>query len=369
MIAKLHVLKTLTAASVLGIFASSAVAEKKDVFFYNWSDYIAENTIENFQKESGIKVVYDVFDSNDVLEAKLLAGRTGYDIVVPSGDFMARQIQAGIYQKLDLSKIPNAKGLDPQAMKIISSLDPNNEHAIPYMWGTTGIGINVNMVKERLGEDFPLDSWNLILDPEVSSKLADCGITILDAWDEFVPSVLNYLGEDSQNQNAKLLKSVAEPALKKIRPNIRYFHSSLYINDLANGDVCVSVGWSGDILQAMDRASEAENGVEIAYIIPKEGAPIWFDLMLIPKDAPNVDNAHALINYLIDPKVMADITNYVWYPNAIPASKEFIDPEIVEDESIYPPQAVLDKLFPAPINGPRYDRAGSRMWSAFKAAK
>lgn len=356
-------------SSTLLLGLSSAATAQETVYFYNWSDYIAENTISDFEKETNIKVVYDVFDSNDVLEAKLLAGSSGYDIVVPSGDFMARQIQAGVYQTLDPAKLPNSKGLDPKAMEQLSKLDQNNAHAIPYLWGTTGIGINVKEVKKRLGEDFPLDSWNILFDPEVASKLADCGITWLDAWDEVVPSVLNYQGEDSQNQDSSLLKSVVKPLLDSVRPSIRYFHSSLYINDLANGDVCVSIGWSGDILQAMERASEANNGVEIAYIIPKEGAPIWFDLMVIPKDAPNVDNAHTLINYLMRPEVIADITNYVWYPNAVPASNSVVDKEILEDESIYPPQAVMEQLFTAPINSARYDRSGSRMWSAFKAAK
>ena len=344
-------------------------AKEEVVYFYNWSDYIAENTIKNFEDETGIRVVYDVFDSNDVLEAKLLSGGSGYDVVVPSGDFMARQIKAGVFQALDQEKLTNADGLDSLSMGRIAALDPNNTYAIPYMWGTTGIGINVNKVKERLGDDFALDSWNLLFDPSVASQLADCGITWLDAWDEVMPSLLNFLGENAQNQNPKLLKRVAMPVLDQLRPSIRYFHSSLYINDLANGDVCVSIGWSGDILQAMDRASEADNGVEIAYIIPKEGAPLWYDLMVIPKEARNVENAHALINYLIRPDVMAEITNYVWYPNAVPASSEHIDKEILNDASIYPLMTVLNKLFTPPVTGARYDRAGSRLWSAFKAGK
>jgi len=355
-------------AVLLASFSSVLLAQET-VYFYNWSDYISENTLADFEKETGIKVVYDVFDSNDVLEAKLLAGRSGYDVVVPSGDFMARQIQAGVFQALDQSKLPNAQGLDPQAMATISKLDPDNAHAIPYLWGTTGIGINVKEVKKRLGDDFPLDSWNLLFDPSIASKLADCGITWLDAWDEIIPSVLNYQGENAQNQDSKLLTSVVKPFLDAVRPSIRYFHSSLYINDLANGDVCASIGWSGDILQAMERASEANNGVEIAYIIPKEGAPIWFDLMVVPQDARNVDNAHTLINYLMRPEVIADITNYVWYPNAVPAANSAVDKEILDDPSIYPPKAVINKLFTAPINGSRYDRSGSRMWSAFKAGK
>lgn len=358
-------------AAVLSVTLAStyALAEDKILNVYNWSDYIAEDTLANFEAKTGIKVTYDVFDSNDVLEAKLLAGKTGYDVVVPSGTFLARQIQAGVFQKLDMSKLPNHKNLDPAIMKKLSSLDPDNAHAIPYLWGTTGIGINVAKVKERLGEDFPLDSWDLVFKPENAAKLADCGITILDAYDEIVPAVLNYLGEDPNGKDIGLLNGKVTKLMKDIRPHVRYFHSSQYINDLANGDVCLSVGWSGDILQAMDRASEAENGVEVAYIIPKEGAPLWFDMLAIPKDASNAEAAHTFLNYLMSPDVMAGITNYVWYPNAIPASKPSIDKEITSDPSIYPTPEVEAKLFTLPVYGPKYDRAGSRMWTALKAGK
>lgn len=365
-------MKTLTqlaiAASVL-MASTYALAQDKTLNVYNWSDYIAEDTLANFEKETGIKVTYDVFDSNDVLEAKLLSGKTGYDVVVPTGTFLARQIKAGVFQKLDMSKLPNHKNLNPEMMKKLSELDPGNAHAIPYLWGTTGIGINVAKVKERLGDDYPLNSWDLVFKPEIAAKLADCGITLLDAYDELVPTVLNYLGEDPKSMDTGLLNGKVTKTLQGIRPYIRYFHSSQYINDLANGDVCLSVGWSGDILQAMDRAAEAENGVEVAYIIPKEGAGLWFDMLAIPKDAEHADNAHVFLNYLMRPDVMAGITNYVWYPNAIPASKPMIEEEITSDPSIYPTPEVEAKLFTFPVYGPKYDRAGSRMWTALKAGK
>lgn len=357
----------LMASAILS--TSLAYAGDKTLNVYNWSDYIAEDTLANFEAETGIKVTYDVFDSNDVLEAKLLAGKTGYDVVVPSATFLARQIKAGVFQTLDMGKLPNHKNLDAAMMKKLASLDPDNAHAIPYLWGTTGIGINVGKVKERLGDDFPLDSWDLVFKPEIAAKLADCGITILDAYDELVPTVLNYIGEDPKSDNIGLLNGKVAKTLSAIRPHVRYFHSSQYINDLANGDVCLSVGWSGDILQAVDRATEAENGVEVAYIIPKEGAGLWFDMLAIPKDADNTENALTFLNYLMRPDVMAGISNYVWYPNAIPASKASIDEEITSDPSIYPTPEVEAKLFTFPVYGPKFDRAGTRMWTALKAGK
>ncbi len=362
-------LANLALAASVFLGANLASADSKTLNVYNWSDYIAEDTLANFEAETGIKVTYDVFDSNDVLEAKLLSGKTGYDVVVPTATFLARQIKAGVFQPLDMSQLPNHKNLDPAMMKKLAELDPENAHAIPYLWGTTGIGINVAKVKERLGEDYPLNSWDLVFDPKIAAKLADCGITLLDAYDELVPTVLNYLGENPKSDDIGMLNSKVAKTLKAVRPHIRYFHSSQYINDLANGDVCLSVGWSGDILQAVDRAAEAENGVEVAYIIPKEGAGLWFDMLAIPKDASSADNAHTFLNYLMRPNVMAGVTNYVWYPNAIPASKASIDEEITSDPSIYPTADVEAKLFTFPVYGPKFDRAGTRMWTGLKAGK
>ncbi|KZY68092.1 spermidine/putrescine ABC transporter substrate-binding protein PotF [Oleiphilus sp. HI0071] len=361
-------IKNIVLASTCAM-ASAGVLADKTLNVYNWSDYIAEDTLANFEAETGIKVTYDVFDSNDVLEAKLLSGKTGYDVVVPSATFMARQIQAGVFQELDMSKLPNHKNLDAAMMEKLSALDPNNAHSVPYLWGTTGIGINVGKVAERLGEDMPTDTWDLVFKPELAAKLADCGITILDAWDELVPTALNYLGEDPKSTDTKLLNGKVKDLLDGVRPHVRYFHSSQYINDLANGDVCLSVGWSGDILQAVDRAAEAENGVEVAYIIPKEGAGLWFDMLAIPKDAANSDNAHAFLDFLMRKDVIAGVSNYVWYPNAVPSSKELIDEEITSDPAIYPTPEVEKNLFTFPVYGPKFDRAGSRMWTALKSGK
>ena len=366
-------LAVLSIGFVAGFFVAPLTASAQEsggeLFIYNWSDYIAEDTLANFQKATGIKVTYDVFDSNEVLEAKLLSGKTGYDVVVPTATFMARQIQAGVFQKLDMSKLPNHENLDPALLERLASLDPGNAYAVPYLWGTTGIGINVDKVKKRLGDDFPLNSWDLVLKPEIAAKLADCGITMLDAYDEMVPTVLNYLGEDPKSMDAALFNGKVADTLKAVRPYVRYFHSSQYINDLANGDVCVSVGWSGDVQQAKGRAEDAGNGVNVAYIIPKEGTGLFFDMLAIPRDATHVENAHAFINFLMQPEVMADITNYVWYPNAVPASKSMIDKAITSDDSIYPPEEVAAKLFTFPVYTPRADRTGSRMWTALKAGR
>jgi len=362
-------IKKIALATACAVVATGAVAEEKVLNVYNWSDYIAEDTLANFEAETGIKVTYDVFDSNDVLEAKLLSGKTGYDVVVPSATFMARQIQAGVFMPLDKSKLPQAENLDAPMMEKLSSLDPENAHSVPYLWGTTGIGINIGKVKERLGEDMPADTWDLVFKPELAAKLADCGITMLDAWDEVVPTVLNYLGEDPKSTDTKLLNGKVKETLSAVRPHIRYFHSSQYINDLANGDVCLTVGWSGDILQAVDRAAEAENGVEVAYVIPKEGAGLWFDMLAIPKDASHPENAHKFLDFLMRKDVMAGVSNYVWYPNAIPGSKPMIDEEITSDPAIYPTPEVEKNLFTFPVYGPKFDRAGSRMWTALKSGK
>ncbi|ROS00090.1 putrescine transport system substrate-binding protein [Sinobacterium caligoides] len=355
---------TILAASAFALLAASVSAEEEKLLnIYNWSDYIAEDTLANFEKETGIKVVYDVFDSNDVLEAKLMSGRTGYDIVVPSSTFMARQIQAGVFQPLDTSKIPNLKNLDPVMMKRLDTMDPGNKYGVPYLWGTTGIGYNVKKIKELLGDDAPVNSWDLFYDPKYASKLASCGIAVLDAWDEIIPATLNYLGEDPNSHDAKLVKGKVKDKLMEIRPYITYFHSSQYINDLANGDVCLAVGWSGDIIQAMDRAEDAGAGVELAYAIPHEGAGLWFDMLTVPKDAKHPENAFAFINYLLRPEVMAGITNYVWYPNAVPSSNPLIDEEITGDPSIYPDEETSSKLYSFEITPDKFDRMATRVWA------
>lgn len=362
-------LKTLLLASAAISFASSAYAEEEKVLnVYNWSDYIAEDTIEKFEAATGIKVTYDVFDSNEVLEAKLLAGSSGYDIVVPSASFMARQIKAGVFQKLDTSKLPNLANLDPAIMERVSVYDPGNQHAIVYMWGTTGIGFNEGMVSERLGDDAPTDSWSLVFDKDVAAKLADCGISVLDAPTELIPAAMNYLGMDPRSINPEEFKKAAD-LLAEVKPSIRYFHSSQYINDLANGDTCVAVGWSGDVFQARDRADEADNGNTISYVIPKEGALTWFDMMAIPSDAKHPDNAHKFLNFIMEAQITADITNYVWYASANTPAIELIDEEILEDPGIFPPDSVKDKLWAAPVYNAKTDRVINREWTRVKTGQ
>jgi putrescine transport system substrate-binding protein len=358
---------TLTAAATLA--ALPAFAQDQVVNVYNWSDYIAEDTIAKFEAETGIKVVYDVFDANETLEAKLLTGSSGYDVVVPTSSFLKRQIDAGVYMPLDKSKIPNLAGLDANMMGIVAEKDPDNAHAAIYMWGTNGIGFNAAMVRERLGDDAPTDSWSLIFDPENAAKLADCGISLLDSPTDMLPILLNYLGHPHDSTDEAQLNEAAA-LIEAIRPHIRYFHSSQYISDLANGEICVAVGWSGDVIIAADRAAEAGQGVEISYSIPTEGTLQWFDMMAIPVDAPNADNAHAFIDFVLRPEVIADITNYVFYPNAVlPASLEFVEAEIREDETIFPPQETLDNLFGSPLYGPRDDRLLTRIWTTVKTGQ
>jgi len=357
------------AATATAPDAASAKAEPKVLNVYNWSDYVAEDTIEQFQKATGIKVVYDVYDNNEMLEAKLVAGNSGYDVVFPSArPFAQRQIKQGAFAKLDKSLLPNLANISPVLMKGLTDVDPGNAHAIPYMWGTTGIGINIAKVKEALGEDAPLDSWELIFNPANAAKLAKCGISLLDDEQEAFGAGLLYLGRDPNAYNGNDFEDVKK-LLASVRPYVRYFNSSKYIDDLANGDLCVAMGYSGDVFQARDRADEAENGVEIGYIIPKEGAVRWFDLMAIPKDAPHPKNAHAFIDFLMKPEVIASITNYVGYANPNDKAFELLDEEISGNPGIYPPEDVVAKLSD-PVSLPEsLQRERVRAWTAIKSGQ
>lgn len=341
--------------------------EEKVLNIYNWSDYIAEDTIPNFEKETGIKIRYDVFDSNEVLEAKMLAGKTGYDLVVPTANFLARQVQAGVFQKLDKSKLTNYGNLDPEMMKTLSKYDPDNAYSVPWMWGTTGVGYNVAKIKERM-PDAPIGSWDLVLKPENAAKFADCGITMLDAPTEIMATILNYLGKDPASEDPKDLEA-AEALMMQLRPHIKYFHSSQYINDLANGEICLVVGWSGDVFIAQSRAEEAGQGTEIGYYIPDGGAEVWFDLVAMPSDAPHPNNAHLFLNYILRPEVIADISNFVTYANANSAATQFVDDEVKNNPAIYPPAEVKAKLFPNPIHTAEYDRLLTRSWTRIKTGQ
>lgn len=360
--------KTLLAMTLAGAVAGAAQAQEKVLHVYNWSDYIAEDTLENFTKETGIKVVYDVFDSNEVLEAKLLAGSSGYDVVVPSNPFLAKQIKAGVFQKLDKSKLSNWDNLDKSLLKALEPSDPGNQYAIPYMWGTIGIGYNVDKVKAVLGDNAPVDSWDLVFKPENIEKLKACGVSFLDSPTEILPAALHYLGYAPDSDKTAELKK-AEELFLQIRPHVAYFHSSKYISDLANGNVCVAIGYSGDIYQAKARAEEAKNGVKVGYKIPKEGAGSFFDMVAIPADAKNVDNAHVFINYLLKPEVMAPIVNYVQFPSANAAATPLVDEAIRTDPGIYPSQDVLQKLYTFPDLDPKTQRAMTRSWTKIKSGR
>jgi putrescine transport system substrate-binding protein len=350
-----------SAAAVLATAPLAAEAQEKVVNVYNWSDYIDESIIDDFTKETGIKVVYDVFDSNEILETKLLAGGTGYDIVVPTGIFLARQIQAGVFQKLDKSKLPNLANMWDVVTERTEKYDPGNEYSINYMWGTVGIGYNTKKVQEALGIE-KVDSWDVFFDPEKLAKLADCGVYVLDSPTDILPTTFKYLGMDPESTSAEDIAK-AEEALMKVRPSIRKFHSSEYINALANGDICLAVGWSGDVFQARDRAAEADQGVVVDYVVPKEGAEMWFDQMAIPADAPHLEEAHVFLNYIMKPEVIAKASNYVYYANGNKASQEFIDKDIMNDPAIYPDAATLEKLFTVSPYDPKTQRLVTRAWT------
>ncbi|EHS53807.1 extracellular solute-binding protein family 1 [Rhizobium sp. PDO1-076] len=362
---KAHFIRTASVALATIFIASAVQAQERVVHVYNWSDYIDESVLEDFTKETGIKVVYDVFDSNELLETKLLAGGSGYDVVVPTGPFLARQITAGVFQKLDKSKLPNLANMWPEISERLAKYDPGNEYAVNYMWGTTGIGYNAAKIKEALGADFKVDSWDAIFKPENAEKLKACGINILDASDETFAISMNYIGKDPDSKAAADLEA-GGAVYSQIRPFVKTFNSSSYIDDLANGDICVTIGWSGDILQAKARAEEAKNGVEIEYVIPKEGTYMWFDNLAIPADSKNVAEAHEFINYLMKPEVIAKASNYVQYANGNLASQALLDEAVIKNPSVYPTEETVKKLFTISPYGPKEQRVLNRVWTQIK---
>lgn len=360
--------RTLFAGAAAALISASvAGAQDRVVNVYNWSDYIDDSILEDFTAETGIKVVYDVFDSNDILETKVLAGSTGYDIVVPSGTFLARQIQAGVFQKLDKSKLSNLGNMWDAIAARTSKYDPDNAYSVNYMWGTTGIGYNIGKVKEALGTD-TIDSWDVVFNPEMLAKLADCGVHMLDAPDEMFPAAMNYLGLDPDSRTREDIEA-AEKLLASIRPHVQKFHSSEYINGLANGDICLAVGWSGDVFQARDRAAEAEQGVEVGYAIPKQGALMWFDQMAIPADAANVEEAHIFLDYIMRPEVIAKASNYVYYANGNKASQAMLEEDVIGDPAVYPDEETTAKLYTTTPYDSRSQRLVTRAWTTVKTGQ
>ena len=349
--------------------AEGTAAAKSDqvLNLYIWSDYLAADTLSNFEKQSGIKVNVAYFDTNETLETKLLAGSSGYDVVVPTASYFERQIKAGVYQTLDKSKLPNLKNMDPQLMLLVAMHDPNNAHGLIYLWGTNGLGYNEKMVKAILPNE-PLDSWKLIFDPAYASKLAKCGISILDSPAEVLRAVYNYLGKDPNSQKAEDLVA-AEAVLLKIRPYIRNINSSEYIEALANGDLCLSLGYSGDVLQSRDRAHEANKGIDVKYFVPKEGTILWFDMLAIPKDAPHPAAAYAFLNYVMQPEVMASISNFKRFANANAASLPLIDKAVTGDPIIYPTPEDRKRLSVQLADSSDQTRAITRVWQRFKTGQ
>jgi putrescine transport system substrate-binding protein len=334
---------------------------------YIWSDYLAADTLSKFETQYGIKVHPAYYDTNETLETKLLAGNSGFDIVVPSASYFERQIKAGAYLTLDKSKLPNLRNMDPQLMGRVASNDPGNAHGVIYLWGSNGIGYNEKMVK-ALMPDAPLDSWRLVFDPDVAAKVAKCGISMLDSPAEVLRAVYSYLGKDPNSQSADDLAQ-AEAVLLKIRPYIRNFSSSEYIEALANGDLCISVGYNGDVMQARDRAREANKGIDIKYVVPKEGSILWFDMLAIPKDAPDPDSAYAFMNYMMTPQVIADVSNFKRYANANIASQSMVLPAVKEDPGIYPTPEQRQKLALQLADSPEQTRAITRVWQKFKTGQ
>ena len=343
----------------------AAVPEEEPVLnFYNWADYIHPETISNFEEEFGIRVNYDFYDSSEIVEAKLLAGQTGYDVVLHSATYSARLIPIGVYMPLDKSRLPLWNSLDPWVMEQLEIGDPGNRYAMPYMWGSTGIAYNLDMVLARM-PDAPLDSAAMLFDPEIVSRFADCGVTLLDGPIDVIPMALLYLGHDVDSLDPAHLAEV-EALVKSVRPYIKYFGNSKMINDLPNEEVCVAMSWAGDYGQAKNRAKEVGRDMNLAYRVPREGSLLFFDGLYIPADAPHPDNAHKFLNYLLRPEVAAANSDYIHYGNAVPASRELMLPEVANDPAAYPPPETLDLLHMNVLYGPKEERRRTRVYSRIK---
>jgi putrescine transport system substrate-binding protein len=356
---------------LIGLFlvpAGTGAQPKRTVYFYNWSDYIDPNVLKEFTRETSIAVTYDTFDSNEILETKLLAGKSGYDVVVPTAYFLERQIKAGVFQKLDKAKLPNVANVWPEIAARLATYDPGNQYAVNYMWGTTGIGYNAGKAREILGPKAKIDSWDIIFKPESIALFKDCGVHMLDSSDDVFPTALHYLGLNPNSSDPAELQKAAD-LIAAIRPYVRKFHSSAYLNALASGEICLVLGWSGDVKQAQKRAAEARSGIEIAYAIPKEGAQMWFDNLAIPKDARNPAEAHALIDYLQRPEIAARNSNFLGYANGNLASQKFIDKAMLDDPTVYPDESTMRRLFTITAHEAKTIRLINRMWTRIKTGK
>jgi putrescine transport system substrate-binding protein len=362
----------LAATMAWMVKAPAQAVRERVVNVYNWSDYIESSVLTDFTAQTGIKVRYDTFDSNDTLETKLLAGKSGYDVVVPTAYFLERQIKAGVFQKLDKTKLPNIVNVWPAIAQRLAGYDPGNLYAINYMWGTTGIGFNLKKVAEVLGRDGRIDaamtSWDTVFKPENLAKFKACGVYMLDSSDDILPSALNYLGLNPNTTSESELERAAA-LMTQVRSSVRKFHSSEYLDALATGRACLVVGWSGDIKQAQKRAAEAKSGVEIRYAIPNGGAQMWFDNFAIPNDAKNAAEAHEFINYLLRPDVAAKNTNYLSYANGNLASQKLIDPAILNDPTVYPDEKTMKQLYTITAHDQKTQRLMNRLWTRIKTGR
>ena len=354
--------------SVFGFAGIASAQDSKTLNVYNWAEYTAEDTIPGFERETGIKIQYDTYDSNDTLQAKLLTGNSGYDIVVPTTNYAARQLSAGLFQKLDKSQIPNWKNLDPEIMALLETVDPGNQYLVPWGYGTNALGFNVTKAQEILGADVKLNDWSLLFDPEKVQQFEGCGVSSLDEAEAVFPAALHYLGKDPNSSDPADYEAALE-LLQSIRPYIRQFSSSGYIDELASGDLCLVYGYSGDVLIAADRAVQADRPYKIDFFLPDDGAPAWFDTMAVPADAPSPDAAFTFINYMSEPQVSADITNSMFYPNANKAARPLVVAEVANNPAIYPPPEVADKLFIIETQPLEILRLQTRMWSQLKSGR
>ncbi len=366
---KCFLVMCLSAVAVAGGRAAAAEGEQEKpeepvLNVYNWSDYITREALADFEREYGIRINYDTYDASEIVDAKLLAGGTGYDVIVHSTQLISRLVPLGLFLPLDRGKLPNWKNLDPEILQAMLPYDPGNAHAVPYMWGSTGIAYNVDMVAERM-PDAPLDSAAFFFDPEILSKFADCGVSFLDSPTDVVPLALSYLGYDGNSQDPDELDE-AERLLSGVRPYIKYFSSSRLLIDLPSKEVCVAMSWSGDYAQALDRAEEAGIDIRLAYFVPKEGSPLWIDSLVIPADAPHPGNAHLFLDYLMRPEVIAGISNYVYYANANLASRPYLRPDVRDNPAVYPPPEIRAILFPPAILPPKNERKRTRLWARVK---
>jgi putrescine transport system substrate-binding protein len=356
----------LCGASLLATSVQAETTAKRELRVYNWADYIQPDVPKQFAAKSGIKLTWDTFETNEALEAKLLTGNSGYDLVVPSNNFLDLQIKAGVFQKLDKSKLPNWQYLDPGLLELMAANDPGNEHGVPYMYGTILIGFNPDKVKAVLGADAPVDSWDLVFKPENMEKLKQCGVAMLDSASDILPIALHYLGLDPNSTNEQDYQKASELMLK-IRPYVSYFHSAKYMNDIASGEICVAVGYSGSFYQFANRAKEAGNGVVIDWRLPKEGAPLWYDAFAIPKSSKNVAEAHEFLNNLLDPNVIASISDFLGYPNASKEGMTKVSAEISQNPGLTPTAEAQKSLYIITPLPQKVERVRTRVWNTIKS--